>query len=80
MRALKVQVKSGRLMLDEPSDLPEGAEVDVVVIDDALSPEERIELHASLDRALDDSEAGDATDAGEFLEQHRARREARPAR
>jgi len=43
-----------------------GAEVDVVVIDDDLSPEERTALHASLDRALDDSEAGRAVDAAEY--------------
>jgi hypothetical protein len=44
--------------MHEPTDLPDGAEVEVVFIDDDLSAEERAELHASLDRALDDSEAG----------------------
>ena len=75
-----MHVKNGRLTVDEPSDLPEGAEVKIVVIDDALTPEERIELNASLDRALDDSDAGDGTDAGDYLEQYRARRASRPAR
>jgi hypothetical protein len=59
--------------LDEPTDLPEGAEVDVLLIDDDLTPEERAELHASLDRALDDSENGRGVDAWEFLERHRSR-------
>jgi hypothetical protein len=77
MQALKVQVRNGRLVLDEPTDLPEGAEVEVVVIDDELSPEERVALHASLDRALDDSEAGRGMDAAEYLRQYRARREGR---
>ena len=80
MQALMVQVKNGRLVLDEPTDLPEGAEVEVVVLDDDLSPEERTALHASLDRALDDSEAGRGMDAGEYLRQYRARRANRPAR
>jgi hypothetical protein len=80
MPALKVQVKNGRLVVDEPTDLPDGAEVEVVVIDDALTASERAELHASLDRALDDSEAGRGMDAGEYLTQYRARREARAAR
>ena len=80
MQALKVQVKNGRLVLDEPSDLPDGAEVEVVVIDDDLSVEERAELHASLDRALDDSEAGRGMNAAEYLQRYRARREDRPAR
>ena len=45
------------------ADLPDGPEVEVVVIDDDLSVEDRAELHASLDRALDDSEAGRGMDA-----------------
>jgi hypothetical protein len=77
LQALKVQVKNGRLLVDEPTDLPEGAEVEVVVLDDDLSPEVREALHASLDRAMDDSEAGRGMDADEFFEQYRARRENR---
>ena len=63
MQALKVQIKNGRIVVDEPTNLPDGAEVEVVVIDDKLTTEERAELHASLDRALDDSEAGRSIDA-----------------
>nr|HEX4316009.1 hypothetical protein [Kofleriaceae bacterium] len=80
MQALKVRVKNGRVVVNEPTDLPDGAEVEVVVINDDLTPEERAELHASLDRALDDSEAGRSMDAGEYLERYRADRENRPAR
>lgn len=79
MRTLKAPVKNGCIKFDVPTDLPEGAELDVVVIDDELTPEEHAELHGSLDRALDDSEAGRAVDAWEYLEQYRARREADPA-
>ncbi len=61
-------------MLDEPTDLPEGAEVEVAVFDDDLTPEERAELHASLDRALEQSEAGEGVDAWEYLSKYRARR------
>jgi hypothetical protein len=80
MHARKIQVKDGRLVLDEPTDLPDGAEVEVLVIDDELTVAERAELHASLDRALDDSDAGRGMDASEYLERYRARREDRPAR
>jgi hypothetical protein len=80
MQALKVQVKSGRLVFDEPTDVSEGAEVEIVVLDDEISPEERAALHASLDRALEDSDAGRGMDAEEYLRQYRARREGRPAR
>ena len=79
MRALKTQVKDGRVTIDEPTNLPDGAEVEVVVIDDELSADERAALHASLDRALDDSEAGRGMDAWEFLKQYRTRREDRSA-
>ena len=48
--------------------------------DDELDPEQRAALHASLDRALDDSEAGRGVDAMEYLRQYRARRDARTAR
>ena len=80
MQARNIKEKHGRLVLDEPTDLPEGAEVEVLVIDDELTAEERAALHASLDRALDDSEAGRGIDAWEFLDRYRARREDRPAR
>jgi hypothetical protein len=80
MQALKARVHNGRLTLDEPTDLPDGAELEVVVFDDGLSSEERAELHASLERAALDAEAGRGMDALEYLKQYRARRENRPAR
>jgi hypothetical protein len=80
MHARKIQVKNGRLILDEPTNLPDGAEVEVLVMDDELTAEERAELHASLDRALEDSRAGRGMDAWEYLERYRARREDRSAR
>ena len=80
MHARKIQVKNGRLVLDEATDLPDGAEVEILVIDDDLTSEERAELHASLDRALDDSDAGRGTDAWEYLKRYQASREDRSAR
>ncbi len=80
MHAHKIHAKNGRLVLDEPTDLPDGAEVEIVVIDDELTAEERAELHASLDRALEDSDAGRGMDAREYLERYRADREDRPTR
>lgn len=71
MRMLNALVRNGRLVFDEPTDLPEGAEVDVVVFDDELTPEERAELHASLDRALVDSEEGRGVDAWEYLARYK---------
>ena len=36
-RALKAEVRGGRLMLDEPTDLPEGEVVELVPLDDVLA-------------------------------------------
>lgn len=81
MHALKTRVTNGRVVVDEPTDLPDRAEVEVLVIGgDKLTADERLELHASLDRALDDSEAGRGVDAFGVSQKTRARRESRPAR
>jgi len=49
MQSLRAHVKNGRLVLDEPTTLPEGAEVALVVVDhDDLSTEQRTKLHASM--------------------------------
>ncbi len=51
-RALKAHVKGGRLLLDEPTDLPDGAEVRVALVDDDdLDDAERARLHAALTEA-----------------------------
>jgi hypothetical protein len=58
----------------EPTNLPGGTVVDAgVAVGDDRCGDERVALHASLDRALDDSEAGRMMDAWTFLEAHRAR-------
>ena len=67
------------MVLDEPTNLPDGAEVEILVIDDELTAEERAELHASLDRALEDSNAGRGMDAWDYLERYRAAHEDRSA-
>lgn len=73
MESIVVRVTNGRIVLDEPTTLPDGAEVEVVVIDDDLSAGERAELHASIDQALEDAEVGRRMEARTFLAAHRAR-------
>jgi hypothetical protein len=61
MKALKAQVRAGRLVLDEPTNLPEGAEVRVALVDDdELDDKERAELHAALLAAEAELDAGHA--------------------
>jgi hypothetical protein len=55
---VRARVKNGRLVLDEPTDLPEGTEVELASIDDELEDEDRARLHAALDAADDELRAG----------------------
>lgn len=72
---MKAHVKAGRLLLDEPTDLPEGVEVEVYVLDgEEFSPEERALLVKELDESQDEYERGDHQDAFEFVGQLRAGR------
>ena len=72
--ARKIQVKNGRLVLDEATNLPDGADVEILVIDDELTSEERADLHASLDGAQEDSDAGQGMEAWDCLQRYRAQR------
>jgi hypothetical protein len=75
MRALKAEVKNGRLVLDEPTDLPEGEVVylqpaDAVVGEDGdFDDEERARLNAALDEGIAAARGGDHVDAEEFLQE-----------
>ncbi|MHB8727386.1 MAG: hypothetical protein ACYC9Z_18745 [Casimicrobiaceae bacterium] len=84
MQPLKAQVKNGRLVLDEPTDRPEGDVIELVPLDevlasggDYLDDEERAALHRSIEQGFQDFENGDTVDASELLERLRARREDR---
>lgn len=60
MSDLRARVKNGRLVLDEPTDLPEGTEVDLVPADwwDDLDDEDRRRLEQTLARSAQDAENG----------------------
>ena len=80
MHALKAQVKNGRLVLDEPTDLPEGEVVELIPVDevlanggDYLDDEERERLHASIRRGLEDVKAGRTIEATQVISKLRAR-------
>lgn len=77
MLALKATVRNGHLVLHEPTDLPEGATVELVAVGsdalDALDDAERAALHAALDEGIAQDDAGDTEDADEVLARLRAR-------
>ena len=60
MSPLRARVEKGRLVLDEPTTLPEGTVVDLVADDedDDLTDEERHALHEALSASWKSAEAG----------------------
>jgi hypothetical protein len=66
---LRAKVRGGRLILDEPVDLPEGSEIDLVPVDegDTLDDEDRARLHAALERSIAQIRAGQGIPADEAL-------------
>ena len=75
MHALKARVQNGRYVIDEPARLPEGAEVELQVLDgDDLDDDDRARLHAALEESADDIEAGRVISAEESLNRLRALR------
>jgi hypothetical protein len=75
---LKARVCNGRLVLDEPTDLPDGEEIYLVPLEDEgdeLDDEERAALHRSLARGIAELDRGEGVDAEVFLAELRARRQ-----
>jgi hypothetical protein len=70
---LKARVHNGRLVVDEPTKLPEGTEVDLLPLDpgDWLDSADRAALHQALLASQEDIEAGRLIDAEEVLRELR---------
>jgi hypothetical protein len=74
MQAQKAHVRNGHVVVDEPTELPEGAELEVAVTKIAdlfagMDPTERAELEQELEDGHRDFENGAHVDAREFLTQ-----------
>jgi hypothetical protein len=72
---MKATVRHGRLVLDEPTTLPEGTEVELLPLDpgDWLDDAERAALHTALAQSDADVAAGRLIDAADVLKGLRAR-------
>ena len=72
---IKARVQKGRLTLDEPSDLPEGTEIEMLPLDpgDWLDETDRAALHEALRQSDADIAAGRLVDAEEILRELRSR-------
>jgi len=74
MQPLKAHVRNGRLVLDEPTDLPEGEIVELVQVDDALADddddlddEDRAALDRDLEASFVEEEAGQLIDLADAI-------------
>lgn len=75
-QTLRAVVKNGRLVLDAPTDLPEGSEVCLAVIEDGFEPEEKARLIAAIEQGYWEIERGDFVDGMAFADELLAKREA----
>ena len=76
MSPLRARVEKGRLVLDEPTTLPEGTVVDLVADDDGddLTDAERRALHEALSVSWRSAEAGRLRPASAVVDELRQRR------
>jgi len=76
MHPFNARVRNGQLILEDPStDLQEGTEVELMLVDDEFDPEERASLLRAIDEGEEDFERGDHVDGFELIAQLRAKRE-----
>jgi hypothetical protein len=70
---LKARVRGGRLVIDEPTDLPEGTELELLPLDpgDWLDEADRAALHEALRQSESDVEAGRLVTAEDVLRELR---------
>jgi hypothetical protein len=69
MSSLRAHVKNGRIILDEPTTLPEGTVLDLVLDDegDQLDEEERKARDAAIQRAWASAQTGKGKTAAEVI-------------
>jgi hypothetical protein len=74
--AFRARVENGRIILDEPTTLPEGTVIDLVPDDDGddLSEEERSALNSALSASWRSAEDGHSRPASTIIDELRRRR------
>ena len=75
MTPLRARVENGRLHLDQPTALPDGTELDLVIDDegDDLTDHERQALHEALSKSWTSAQAGDLHSASAIVDELRRR-------
>jgi hypothetical protein len=69
MSTLRARVEGGHIVVDEKTDLPDGTQLTLVMVDadDEMTPEERADLEAELERGRAAIAAGQGISADELL-------------
>jgi len=71
MAALRAHVRNGRVVLDEPVDLPDGTTLEVDLrqagADEGIPPEDRKQVLRAIDEGLAAARRGEHVDAEEFV-------------
>jgi hypothetical protein len=81
MNALKAHVENGRIIVDEPTDLPDGTVLHVVPVNDGeMDAEERAALDRSIEEGYEDFEKGNVEDAFEHMARLKSESEDRDRR
>lgn len=75
MSAIRARVSNGRLAMDEPTELPEGTVLNLVVDDegDNLDDNERAELNKAISHAWASIQSGEGHSADEVVNSLRGR-------
>jgi hypothetical protein len=75
MSTVRARVKNGRLVLDEPTELPEGTEVELLAVDeiDELDPDEQAKLYGFLAESIRTHVPGTGIPAAALLAELRNR-------
>ena len=71
MTPVRAIVKGGRLLVDEPTDLPDGTEIELLPVND-IDDEERAALMPSIERGFAQVDRGEGLPAAEALRRLRA--------
>lgn len=70
----RARVVNGRIVLDQPTDLPEGTVLDLSIADDdELDSDEKARLEAALQRSWAQVEAGETRPASELVRDPRSK-------
>ncbi len=66
VRAIRAHVQDGKIVPDEPIELPEAAAVEILVLDNEMSAQDRAEREAEIEASAAEFERGEIEDAHAF--------------